>query len=56
MESPKFHFVIILPPRASFNASRFADGNIVPVLEKSFVAGWVQGEDNWTIHSPTTHE
>jgi hypothetical protein len=31
-----FHVVPILPLRASFNASWFIDGNLVPLVEKFF--------------------
>jgi hypothetical protein len=38
-----FHVVTMHPPRASFNASCFIDGKVVPWLENSFRLGGVQG-------------
>jgi hypothetical protein len=35
----EFHAVTLLPPRTSFNTSLFIDGNIVPLVEKSFPVG-----------------
>jgi hypothetical protein len=36
-----FDAVAMLPPRATFNASWFIDGNSVPLAEK-FFPGWVE--------------
>jgi hypothetical protein len=44
MESPWFHVAAMLPPRASFNASWFIDGNLVSLVEKFFSAGWSAGK------------
>jgi hypothetical protein len=40
----------MLPPRASFNASRFIDGNLVPLFEKFFPARWSAGRRKLGVH------
>jgi hypothetical protein len=40
MDLHGFYFVTMLPPRVSFNALWFSDGNWVPLAEKFFPARW----------------
>jgi hypothetical protein len=59
----QFHIVTKLPPRASFNASWFIDGNRVPLVEKFTPAGWSAERrklivciDNALAHSSRTNQ
>jgi hypothetical protein len=36
----KHRVVTMFPPIASFIASWFIDGNVVPLVERFFAAGW----------------
>jgi hypothetical protein len=47
MESHGLHVVTILPPRASFNALWFIDGDLVFLVETFLPVGWSAGEANW---------
>jgi hypothetical protein len=40
----------MLPPRVSFSASRFIDGNLIPLAEKFFLAGWSAGRRKLVVH------
>jgi hypothetical protein len=48
------HVVTMFPPRALFNASRFVNGHLVPLLEKSFSAGWSAARSTLTVHIDNT--
>jgi hypothetical protein len=45
-----FHVVTILPARASLNALWFINGNLVPLVEKFFPAGWSTGGSKLVVH------
>jgi hypothetical protein len=49
--------VIILPPKASFNASPFIDGNLVSLLETFFPAGLSAEQRNLIVNidNATSH-
>jgi hypothetical protein len=40
----------MLPPRTSFNASWFIDGNLVPWVESFLPAGWSAGRRKPVVH------
>jgi hypothetical protein len=46
----RFYIVTMLHPRASFNASWFIDGNLAPLVEKFFPAGWLGGRRKLVVH------
>jgi hypothetical protein len=52
-----FHVVSILLPRGLFNAPWFMDGNLVPLLERFFPAGWSAKRRKLVVyidHAPAT--
>jgi hypothetical protein len=44
-----FHVVIILHPRALFNAPCFTDGNLVPLVEKFSPVEWSGGQKKLVV-------
>jgi hypothetical protein len=52
-----FSAVTMLVPRASFNASSFSDGNLVPLVETFFPVGWNVERRKQTvdIHNAPSH-